>query len=389
MDFDQYGQAFLPIVRRQIQFLRKREAINRIHAIEKLRCSSGFIALEMADQMPRGIQVSELRVLSLELLHAILTELAQPQFIRSADRLCRESLRYGDESNFIRAAPCAFSREHNSLANTRQIRRNRTDLFRHRRDSSMPARTTSHESLAAAKLSVNSMPVRGKFIVLEGIDGSGKRTQIEALAREFGRRGMALSQISFPNYGGFFGKLVAQFLNGEFGPLAAVDPHFSALLYAGDRLESKPTIESALAAGKIVLADRYVASNLAHQGARAPREKRPEFLAWLKQLEYQVHALPVEDLVIYLRLPVAEAHRLVGRKGARDYTKSRRDLQEADITHLEAASQVYDELARQPNWITIECFNAESGALREPAEIHAEITAAVDARTHSAVQVKG
>jgi dTMP kinase len=249
--------------------------------------------------------------------------------------------------------------------------------------------TTSHESLAAAKLGVNSMPVRGKFIVLEGIDGSGKRTQIEALAREFGRRGMALSQISFPNYGGFFGKLVAQFLNGEFGPLAAVDPHFSALLYAGDRLESKPAIESALAAGKIVLADRYVASNLAHQGARAPREKRPEFLAWLKQLEYQVHALPAEDLVIYLRLPVAEAHRLVGRKGARDYTKSRRDLQEADVTHLEAASQVYDELARQPNWITIECFNTASGALREPAEIHAEITAAVDARTHSAVQVKG
>jgi dTMP kinase len=182
---------------------------------------------------------------------------------------------------------------------------------------------------------------------------------------------------------------VAQFLNGEFGPLAAVDPHFSALLYAGDRLESKPAIESALAAGKIVLADRYVASNLAHQGARAPREKRPEFLAWLKQLEYQVHALPAEDLVIYLRLPVAEAHRLVGRKGARDYTKSRRDLQEADLAHLEAASQVYDELARQPNWITIECFNAASGALREPAEIHAEITAAVDARTHSAVQVKG
>jgi dTMP kinase len=233
------------------------------------------------------------------------------------------------------------------------------------------------------------MPARGKFIVLEGIDGSGKRTQIEALAREFSRRGMALSQISFPNYSGFFGKLVAQFLNGEFGPLAAVDPHFSALLYAGDRLESKPAIESALVAGKIVLADRYVASNLAHQGARVPREKRPEFLAWLKQLEYEVNALPAEDLIIYLRLPVAEAHRLVGQKGARDYTKSRRDLQEADLAHLEAASQVYDELARQPNWITIECFDGASGALREPAEIHAEIVAAVEARIQSAVQANG
>ncbi len=233
------------------------------------------------------------------------------------------------------------------------------------------------------------MPARGKFIVLEGIDGSGKRTQLEALAREFSRRGTAFTQISFPNYSGFFGKLVAQFLNGEFGPLAAVDPHFSALLYAGDRLESKPAIESALASGKMVLADRYVASNLAHQGARVPREKRAEFLAWLKQLEYEVHALPAEDLIIYLRIPVAEAHRLVGEKGARDYTNSRRDLQEADLAHLEAAGQVYDELARQRNWITIECFDAGSGSLRAPVAIHEEILAAVEARMHSALQAGG
>jgi dTMP kinase len=233
------------------------------------------------------------------------------------------------------------------------------------------------------------MPARGKFIVLEGIDGSGKRTQLEALAREFSRRGMALSQISFPNYSGFFGKLVAQFLNGEFGPLTAVDPHFSALLYAGDRLESKPAIESALAAGKNVLSDRYVASNLAHQGARVAREKRTEFLTWLKQLEYDVHALPVEDLVVYLRVPVAEAHRLIGEKRPRDYTNSRRDLQESDIAHLEAASLVYDELARQPNWVTVECLDAASRTLRAPAAIHTEILAAVEARIHPALQAKG
>jgi dTMP kinase len=233
------------------------------------------------------------------------------------------------------------------------------------------------------------MPARGKLIVLEGIDGSGKRTQLEALARELGRRGMSFWQISFPNYGGFFGKLVAGFLNGEFGPLATVDPHFSAMLYAGDRLESKPAIEAALAAGKIVLADRYIASNLAHQGARVPAEKRGNFLAWLKQLEYEVYALPVEDLIIYLRVPVAEAHRLVGKKGAREYTKSRRDLQEADIAHLEAASKVYDELTGQPNWATIECFDAASLALREPAAIHTEILAAVEACIHAALQAKG
>ena len=167
------------------------------------------------------------------------------------------------------------------------------------------------------------MQARGKFIVLEGIDGSGKGTQVEALAQALARRGTPFARIGFPNYEGFYGKLVAQFLNGEFGPLSAVDPHFSALLYAGDRLESKPAIEAALAAGKILLADRYVASNLAHQGARTPVEKRGNFLAWLKQLEYEVHALPLEDLVVYLRVPVAEAHRLVGQKAAREYTAPR------------------------------------------------------------------
>src|SRR5579863_3782808 len=145
------------------------------------------------------------------------------------------------------------------------------------------------------------MPARGKFIVLEGIDGSGKGTQLEMLARAFALRGIAFSQVSFPRYDGFFGKLVARFLNGEFGPLAAVDPHFSALLYAGDRWESRPALENDLAAGRTLLADRYIASNLAHQGARTRRETRREFLTWLKQLEYEVYALPAEDLVVYLR----------------------------------------------------------------------------------------
>ena len=224
------------------------------------------------------------------------------------------------------------------------------------------------------------MPPRGKFIVLEGIDGSGKHTQIDLLVRALVSRGVDFAQLGFPNYEGFFGKLVARFLNGDFGGLEAVDPHFSALLYAGDRLESKPAIESALAAGKILLADRYVASNLAHQGARMPDEKRGNFLAWLKQLEYDVHALPVEDLVVYLRVPVAEAHRLVGHKAARDYTKARRDLQERDTAHLEAASRIYDELARQPNWVTIDCYDATAGALRPAPAIHQEIADAVLSR---------
>lgn len=102
------------------------------------------------------------------------------------------------------------------------------------------------------------MPARGKFIVLEGIDGSGKGTQLEMLARAFISRGIAFNQVSFPRYDGFFGKLVARFLNGEFGALDAVDPHFSALLYAGDRWESRPALENDLTAGRTLLADRYL-----------------------------------------------------------------------------------------------------------------------------------
>src|ERR1700722_18532074 len=145
------------------------------------------------------------------------------------------------------------------------------------------------------------MATRGKFIVLEGIDGSGKRTQLELLANAFAERGVASTKVSFPNYGGFFGKLVAKFLNGEFGALDAVDPRFSALLYAGDRLEAKPSLEAALTSGQMVLADRYIGSNLAHQGARVPREKRAEFIAWLAQLEYEIYKLPGEELGIYLQ----------------------------------------------------------------------------------------
>jgi len=233
------------------------------------------------------------------------------------------------------------------------------------------------------------MAARGKLIVFEGIDGSGKRTQLELLAKSLSKRGVAFTQVGFPRYEGFFGRLAGQFLNGEFGPLEAVDPHFSALLYAGDRFESKQEIESSLAAGKAILSDRYIGSNLAHQGARVPEAQRGGFLEWLARLEYGIYALPHEDLVLYLRLPVSEAHRLIGEKEKRDYTALRRDLQEADTAHLEAAAKVYEGLARQPNWTTIECVDSASRMLRPPDEIHKDILAAMEGRIFSAAQAKG
>jgi dTMP kinase len=224
------------------------------------------------------------------------------------------------------------------------------------------------------------MVTRGKLIVLEGIDGSGKRTQLDLLASELDARGLDTFRISFPRYESFYGKLVGRYLNGEFGALDAVDPHLSALLYAGDRLEAKLEIEAALSSGKIVLADRYIGSNVAHQSARVPLEQREEFFAWLKKLEYGLYALPAEDLVIYLRVPVQEAHRLVGLKSARGYTSLKRDIQEADIKHLEQTAIIYDRLATEANWARINCFNSVSGVLYSPEEIHRAVLQAVEAR---------
>ena len=227
------------------------------------------------------------------------------------------------------------------------------------------------------------MATRGKFIALEGIDGSGKMTQLDLLARALEARGQAVFRISFPRYESFYGKLVGRYLNGEFGALNAVDPYLSALLYAGDRLEARPEIETALAAGNIVLADRYIGSNLAHQSARVPLEQREEFLGWLKRLEYGLYALPSEDLIVYLRVPVAEAHRLVGLKAARAYTNLKRDIQEADIKHLEETALIYDRLATEANWARIDCTNTASGALRSPEEIHRAVLQEVESRVLS------
>jgi len=231
-----------------------------------------------------------------------------------------------------------------------------------------------------ARLKLVPMPARGKLVALEGIDGSGKRTQLEMLARAMQTRGIAHATIAFPRYEGFFGRMVARYLNGEFGTLAEVDPHFSALLYAGDRLENRRLLENQLADGKLVLADRYIASNLAHQGARVALNKIPEFLRWLEKLEYEVYGLPKEDLIIYLKVPAARAQRLVAKKRARKYTKRRRDLQEADLAHLRGAARIFERLSRRREWAVVECISAPENTLRTPEEIHREIMAVMERR---------
>jgi dTMP kinase len=219
----------------------------------------------------------------------------------------------------------------------------------------------------------------GRLIAFEGIDGSGKRTQMDLLHNVLaaGSGGHSVYSTGFPQYDSWFGKMVGKFLNGELGALESVDPHFTALLYAGDRFEAKPKLEAELNQGKIVLVDRYIGSNLAHQTARVPQEKRAEYLKWIRHLEYDIYDLPREDLILYLRVPPSEAQRLVSQKTPRSYTNAKQDLLEASLRHLQEAADMYDLLSREAPWKTIQCFDQTRGAMRAPAEIAQDVLAAV------------
>jgi dTMP kinase len=221
------------------------------------------------------------------------------------------------------------------------------------------------------------MSTPGILIAIEGIDGSGKHTQAKLLEHSLISRGHSVYATGFPQYESWFGNMVGKFLNGDFGSLEVVDPHFSALLYAGDRFEAKPRIQAALDEGKVVLVDRYVSSNLAHQGARAPADTRSEFLRWIEHLEYFVYGLPRENLILYLRVPPSHAQKLVAMKAGRNYTRATHDLQEKSLRHLEDAAEMYDMLSRSKPWATVQCFDAQSGSLRLPEEISSEVLSAV------------
>ena len=221
------------------------------------------------------------------------------------------------------------------------------------------------------------MTTRGLLIAIEGIDGSGKHTQAKLLEHSLSSIGHSVYATGFPQYDSWFGSMVGKFLNGDFGSLTTVDPHFSALLYAGDRFEAKARIDSVLNEGKIVLVDRYVGSNLAHQVARATAEKRSEFLRWIEHLEYSIYGLPREDMILYLRVPPSQAQKLVGQKSERQYTRASHDIQERNLRHLEDTAEMYDMLSRSRPWATIQCYDAQNSSMRLPEDISSEVFSAV------------
>ncbi|QDT55368.1 Thymidylate kinase [Caulifigura coniformis] len=214
---------------------------------------------------------------------------------------------------------------------------------------------------------------RGVLIAIEGIDGSGKGTQAALLRDALNARGRKTALISFPRYQDtFFGARIGDFLNGRFGSLDQVHPFLAATLFAGDRMESRSMLLEALAAHDVVILDRYVASNIAHQAAKREGAERKELARWILSLEFDVNALPRPDRTLLLDLPAATAQTLIARKNARSYTDRVADLQEADAAYLENVRQVYLDLAaEEPRWSLVEVERNEE--LRAIDDIAAEI----------------
>jgi dTMP kinase len=211
------------------------------------------------------------------------------------------------------------------------------------------------------------------LIDIEGIDGSGKGTQARLLVRRFENAGVSARLISFPRYEAtLFGRAVGEFLNGRFGALDEVHPFLVSLLFAGDRFESKSFLLGAMQTCEVVVLDRYVPSNVAHQAAKLDGAARTDLSRRILEIEYGLFSLPKPDLVLLLDLPVKTAQSLIAQKGARGYTAKKADLQEADGPYLERVRDVYEELARtEARWQRISC--CEGDHLRPVDEIAEEV----------------
>jgi threonylcarbamoyladenosine tRNA methylthiotransferase MtaB len=213
----------------------------------------------------------------------------------------------------------------------------------------------------------------GLLVAIEGIDGAGKGTQAARLVERLRGSGSRTELVSFPRYEAtFFGRAVGEFLNGRFGSLEDVHPFLAATLFAGDRFESRSFLTEALRTHDLVVLDRYVGSNIAHQAAKLDGEERAALRQSIEHLEYGVFKMPRPDLVILLDLGVSQARKLIDRKAARTYTDRAADIQEADGDYLTRVRDLYLELAAgDSNWSVVPC--ERGGALRSVEEIADEI----------------
>lgn len=221
------------------------------------------------------------------------------------------------------------------------------------------------------------------LIVLEGLDGAGKSTQVKKLKSYLESLSPDLDYIHFPRYDSpVYGDLISRFLRGDFGSNENVHPQLVALLFAEDRHGAAPEMKEALKKGNTVLLDRYVYSNIAYQCAKLKDENEVETLRkWIIDTEYGNFDLPVPDLNIFLDVPIGFVEKKLAshRNGSdRDYLEGGQDIHEADIEFQKKVRSIYQrQAALDPKFIRVDCSD-EFGFMLPPDDIFAKVKAVVD-----------
>ena len=196
---------------------------------------------------------------------------------------------------------------------------------------------------------------KGKFIVIEGTDGSGKATQTKYLADKLLSLGVSFELADFTQYGKPSGYFAEKYLRGEYGTAEEVGPYRGSLFYAVDRYDKSFEIRKWLREGKVVVSNRYVSASMGHQAGKIKnKSEREKFLNWLVELEYDIFGIPKPDLTILLYVPPEIGQKFVDQKGERAYTKGKkRDIHEADLGHLQDAAEAYLAVAKKYKWEVI------------------------------------
>lgn len=207
------------------------------------------------------------------------------------------------------------------------------------------------------------------FIVIEGLDGAGKSTQVALLKEYFATKGLSCEYLHFPRFDApYYGELIARFLRGELGEVGQVAPELIATVYAADRCDASPVIRGWLADGKVVIVDRYVLSNVAYQCAKV--ENRDELKQWILGLEYEYNQIVRADVTLFLDVPFRFTENSLSRARAgndRGYLAGKEDIHEASLALQRAVREVY--LAHnEDNYHIINCADG-NGEMRTAAEI--------------------
>ncbi len=216
----------------------------------------------------------------------------------------------------------------------------------------------------------------GKFIVVEGTDGSGKATQFKLLVDRLRQEGRKVVTCDFPRYGQPSAYFVEQYLQGNYGTADEVGPFRGAMFYAMDRFEAGFAMREALEDGALVLSNRYVGSNMAHQGGKLrDPERRRHYYEWARKLELEAMGIPTPDLNIVLHVTAETARDMIATRVQDSETERlKRDVvHESDLEHLRHAEEAYLELCEvYPSLFTkIECM--DGGKMMSIAQIAEQV----------------